>query len=39
MESDHDEPLFTNNVTLLLDLILPKHFWKKKLLLGTSNMV
>ena len=30
MKNDH-EPLFTNHVTLLLGLILPDHFWSKKI--------
>ena len=34
MESDHDEPLFTNHVTLLFSLILPKCSWTKKNVLG-----
>ena len=33
MEIDPDEPLFTNHITLLLGLILPKHSWTKKMLL------
>ena len=30
METNHDKPLFTNHVTLLLHLSLPKCSWYKK---------
>ena len=31
VESDLDEPLFTNHVTLLLGLFLPKYSFSKKI--------
>ena len=38
METNHDKPLFTNHVTLLLSLILPEHSWTKNIILGASTM-
>ena len=37
MESDHNKPLFTNHVTSLLGLILPKRSWTKKITFGNQN--
>ena len=36
METDHDKTLFTNRVTLLLDLILPKRPRTKKVAFGSN---
>ena len=36
METYHNKPLFTNHVTLLLGLILPKHSWIKKIVFGNK---
>ena len=36
MEADYDKPFFTNYVTLLLCLILPKHSWRKKIAFGNK---
>ena len=34
--NNHDEPHFTNHVTLLLSLILPKRSWIKKIAFGNK---
>ena len=37
-ESDSDEPLFTNNVTLLLGLFFQNVFEQRNFLWGTNTM-
>ena len=36
IDTGHDEPLFTNDVTLLLASILPKRSWTEKIAFGNK---